>query len=431
MGSRELLLFKTYPKLKEKVPWIPLLTNVPTPIERLTGLERKFDLVDGQIFLKRDDKNHDVYGGNKLRKFEFIFGDVIKKKKKGVVSYGGIGTNHGLACAIVCKKLSPSLKCHLFLYNQPLTWHVQRSLLLYDYFGSKLHYGKTDVSTFIKTWFFQINHPKYYFILPGGSPLFGRGTPLGIIGFINAILELHEQIKNGVMPEPDVIFIAGSTTGTAAGLIAGCKLLGLKSIVYPVVVYKDFLANSSNVARNANKALKYLRKKDNSFPKIEVTEKDFEFIKGYLGSGYGVKTIKSQNAVDTVYKLEGQEKGFHLETTYTGKAMAAMFDFLKKEENKSKIVLFWNTYNSNDLDLYVKETDFNYQKLPTKFHKFFNNDNFQCWQITECPTEIREECKAYLNQEYRFWKITNCSLDKTKSKKAFETLSKLINLEEA
>ena len=40
--------------------------------------------------------------------------------------------------------------------------------------------------------------------------------------------------------------------------------------------------------------------------------------------------------------------------------MAVMFDFLKKEENKSKIVLFWNTYNSNDLDIYVKETDFNY-----------------------------------------------------------------------
>lgn len=428
MQRTEPLLFTIYPNLKGRIPWIPLLTNIPTPIERLTDLERMFNLKGGQIYIKRDDKSHDVYGGNKLRKFEFIFGDVIKKKKKGVVSYGGIGTNHGLACAIVCKKLN--LRCNLFLYNQPLTWMVQRSLLLFDYLGAKLHYGKTDVNTFIKTWFFQIFHPKYYFILPGGSPLFGRGTSLGTIGFIDALLELNEQIVKGIIPEPDAIFIAGGTTGTAAGLIAGCKLLGLKSIVYPVAVYKDFLANSFNTARNANKALKFLRKMDHNFIKIKVTENDFYFIKGYLGSGYAVNTVKSQNAVDTVYRLEGQKRGFHLETTYTGKAMAAMFDFLGKKENKSKIVLFWNTYNSNDLDHYVKSTEFNYQKLPNKFHKFFNNIIFQCWQITECPTEIREKCRAYLNQEYRFWKITKCSLDKTKSEKALEVLSKLIKLED-
>ncbi|MHA1194395.1 MAG: hypothetical protein ACTSP9_19275, partial [Promethearchaeota archaeon] len=82
---------------------------------------------------------------------------------------------------------------------------------------------------------------------------------------------------------------------------------------------------------------------------------DFEMIKGYLGSNYGVKTAKGQQAVDLVYELEGKKLGFKLETTYTGKAMAAMFDFFEKEENKSKKVLFWNTYNSNDLDRYLRE----------------------------------------------------------------------------
>ncbi|MFX0042225.1 MAG: 1-aminocyclopropane-1-carboxylate deaminase/D-cysteine desulfhydrase [Candidatus Hodarchaeota archaeon] len=431
MEREEPLLFKKYPNLKENIPWIPLLTNVPTPVERLTKLEQYFDLKNGQIYIKRDDKNHHIYGGNKLRKFEFIFGNTIKKKKNSIVTYGGIGTNHGLACLITCNILKPPLKCDLFLFNQPLTWHVQRSLLLYYFFGAKLHFGKTDVRTFIKALFFWIFHRKYDFILPGGSPLFGRGTPLGIVGFIEAIFELNDQIKKGQLPEPDIIFVAGSTIGTAAGLVAGCKLLGLKTKVYAVAVYKKFLANSSNLARNANKALKYLYKKDKTFPKIKVVKGDFELIKGYLGSDYGIKTIRGQKAVDIVYDLEGKERGFNLETTYTGKAMAGMFDFLEKEENKNKIVLFWNTYNSNDLDNYIKETQFDYKKLPRKFHKFFDITKFQCWQITNCPDRIKMDCPAYLNHEYRFWKVTDCLLDDEMQKKAFKELKNLIKLEDA
>jgi D-cysteine desulfhydrase len=257
------LLFKEYPRLKEKVPWIRLLSNMPTPIERLHELEKHLNMDKGQIFIKRDDKNHHIYGGNKLRKFEFIFGNaILKKKKNAIVTYGGIGTHHGLASAVLCNKFDPPLKCDLFLFNQPLTWHVQRSLLLYDYFRAKLHLGKTDIFTFIKAIFFWIFHRKYEFILPGGSLLFGRGTPLGVVGFIEAILELNEQVKKGQIPEPDLIFLASASTGTAAGLVAGCKLLGLKTKVYPVAVYKKLLANASNLARNANKALKYLHKRD-------------------------------------------------------------------------------------------------------------------------------------------------------------------------
>jgi len=82
MEIKEPELFKSYPGLKEKVPWIPLLTTVPTSIDRLTELENYLDITDGEIYIKRDDKDHYIYGGNKLRKFEFIIGDAIKRKKK-------------------------------------------------------------------------------------------------------------------------------------------------------------------------------------------------------------------------------------------------------------------------------------------------------------------------------------------------------------
>ena len=106
MVQPEPILFKQYPSLREKIPWIPLLINTPTPIERLNNLEDYLNLDKGQIFIKRDDKNHPIYGGNKLRKFEFIFGKILRYNYKGVLTTGGIGTNHGLACTIVCNKLS-------------------------------------------------------------------------------------------------------------------------------------------------------------------------------------------------------------------------------------------------------------------------------------------------------------------------------------
>lgn len=430
MESKVPYLFEHYPNLKEKVPYISLLTNLPTPVERLKELEKKFDLTDGAIYIKRDDKNHHIYGGNKLRKFEFIFGDAIREKKKGIVTMGGIGTNHGAASAIVCSMLEPSLKCELFLFPQPLTWHVQRSLLLYDYFGAKLHLGEKDKSTFMEFINWQKRNPNYYLMFPGGSPIMGTGSSLGTVGFINAIFELKTQIDEGIVPEPDAIFIPGASTGSAAGLIVGCKLLGLKTKVHIVATYGDIGANPLTAKKNANLAINFLQECDKSIPNVKVTKEDFVFIKGYLGSDYGVKTVQGQNAVDELYEKEGKKKGFILETTYTGKTMAAMFDWLKEENNKSKNVLFWNTYNSNDLDKYIKETNFNYKKLPKEFHQFYEK-RFQCWQITNCPLEIREKCPAYLSHEYRFWKVAKCKLDAEKISKAKEELSNVIKLEDA
>lgn len=423
------ILFEVYPNLKGKIPWISLLTNLPTPVDRLTELEKELNLNGGEIYIKRDDKNHHIYGGNKLRKFEFIFGEAVKRKKKGMITLGGIGTNHGIACAIISKELK--LKCHLFLSQQPLTWHVQRSLLLYDYFGAKLHLSKSFEFGILKSLLFRLFHPKYYLMSLGGTPLFGIGTSMGTIGFINAMFELKNQIDKNIIPEPDIIFVAAGSTGTGAGLLAGCKLLGLKTYVKFINVSRDIVVNNSAVIKNANKAIKYLRKYDKSIPDIKVTLDDFEIVQGYVGSNYGVKTLRGQKAVDLVEVLEGKKRDFKLETTYTGKTMAALIDYLKEEKNNSKKVLFWNTYNSNDLDKYLKETNFNYKKLPKKFHKFFEGVIFQCWQIVDCPEEIREKCPAPYNHEYRFWKVTECKLDENNRNKARKDLEEVLKIEEA
>jgi D-cysteine desulfhydrase len=318
----------------------------------------------------------------------------------------------------------------LFLSLQPLTWHVQRSLLLYNYFGAKIHFTKSFELGLLKSLLFKLFHPKHFLMSIGGSPILGIGTPLGSIGFINAMFELKNQIDHGLLTEPDIIFVAAGSSGTSSGLTAGCQLLGLKTKVYAVNVSQDIVVNPKAIVKIAKKAIKYLRKRDNSVENVDITEENFDIIKGYLGSGYGIKTIKSQNAVDLIYELEGKKSDFKLETTYTGKTMAAMLDFLEKEENKSKTVLFWNTYNSNDLDKYLRETKFDYEKLPKKFHKYYENKLFQCWQLTDCPKEIKNKCPAYLNHEYRFWKVTECKLEKDTHSIIKDKLSNVIKLEE-
>jgi len=429
MENKKPILFDVYPNLEGKVPWLPLLTGIPSKVDRLKELEKHLNLKGGAIYIKRDDKVHNIYGGNKPRKFEFIFGEALLKKKKGIITLGGIGTNHGIACAIITKELG--LKCELFLSLQPLTWHIQRSLLLYNYFGAKLHFTKSFELGILKSLLFRLFHPKYFLMSIGGSPILGIGTPLGSIGFINAIFEVKKQIEQGLLPEPDCIFVAAGSSGTSAGLIAGCQLLGLKTKVYAVNVSQDIVVNPRAIIKIAKKAIKYLRKRDVSVENVDIPVESYEIIKGYLGSGYGVKTIKSQSAVDLIYDLEGRKGCFKLETTYTGKTMAAMLDFLGKEENKSKTVLFWNTYNSNDLDKYLRETKFEYQKLPKKFHKYYTRKSFQCWQVTECPEDIKNKCAAYLNHEYRFWKVSECQLEESKKEKAKNYLKEIIQLEDA
>ena len=64
-----------------------------------------------------------MYGGNKVRKLEFILAEARKRNTRHIVTFGGIGTNHGLATAIFCDRLG--IDCTLLLFRQPVTGHVK------------------------------------------------------------------------------------------------------------------------------------------------------------------------------------------------------------------------------------------------------------------------------------------------------------------
>jgi D-cysteine desulfhydrase len=419
-------LLERFPGLK-RLPFVPLMDGIPTPVQRLERLSAEYPGFD--VWIKRDDICSSIYGGNKPRKFEFLLADALAKKKNKIITAGGTGTNHGLATVLFAKALG--LKSKIYMFDQPLTWGVQKKLLMYLGLDTEIELVHGYGHLLFKGLYNAMFHPRTFMMLPGGSPLFGIGSVLGCIGFVNAGFELKEQIDAGAMPEPDYIYIAAGSTGSSSGLILGCHLAGLKTKVVAVQVSDGTITNPASIERNIKKTSSVLHKLDPAIPVASlVHDRDFLFVSGYLGSKYACVTKSGLQAVDKVAEFEG-DLGFHLETTYTGKACAAMLDFMADPEHKGPAtILFWNTYNSKDLTELAK--GFEYQKLPRALRKYFDT-RLTCWQNKSCPDEVREVCPAYFNDDNRCWNVMakagedTSECDACPAKKAIEENSPIEN----
>ena len=201
------------------------------------------------------------------------------------------------------------------------------------------------------------NNNDLYFHGSGGS------TPLGILGFVNAVLELKDQINNGEIPEPDYIYTACGSMGTTAGLALGIKLAGLKSIIYGIKVSNS--PNIDGIIRLANKGWNLLVKNDKKIPKI--TYEHLQLDGGYFGEHYGKPTKECLEAVKLLKEIEN----IPLEPTYTGKTMAGLIGNAQNEKMKlkDKTILFWNTFNSRDFSEILRTMD--YHDLPKELHWVF------------------------------------------------------------
>ncbi|MCE7743015.1 MAG: pyridoxal-phosphate dependent enzyme [Candidatus Heimdallarchaeota archaeon] len=351
---QEIPLFRAYPKLVS-VPWVSVV-NSPTPVHKMEELTRILD--NGEIWVKRDDLTHETYGGNKLRKYEFVFADVLKKEKKKILTQGSIGTNHGLATAVHAKRFG--LKTHLFLLEQEPSPTVLENLLCHHYFGAKLSLLKNKLHRKLAVKTKLLLDRKAYSVVIGAS------SPLGTLGFVNAAFELKEQIDKKLIPEPDKIFITVGSFATCAGLVLGLELAQLKSQVIGIGVTDPSWSSKEATLDLATKALELMRSKDSSIPDVsKKLSKRLVVDHSYFGGKYGVSTEEALEAIELAKKDE-----LKLEYVYTGKTLGGLIDYSRKSKiSKNEVILYWNTKSSADLTPYVKEMK--YQDLPKKFHKFF------------------------------------------------------------
>jgi 1-aminocyclopropane-1-carboxylate deaminase/D-cysteine desulfhydrase-like pyridoxal-dependent ACC family enzyme len=359
-------LFEQYPLLREKLAYVPLC-EFPTPVQKLERLGAELGI--SQLYIKRDDLSGKVYGGNKPRKLEFLLGNALHSKVKEVITFGGAGSNHALATAIYARHVG--LRSISMLMPQPNAQYVRRNLLMSHYCGAELHLCGAEMESmrniplvFTATAYQLLRH-KFksghfpQLIPPGGS------SPLGVIAFVNAALELKKQITDGEMPEPEYIYVACGTMGTASGLIIGLRAANLNSRVVSVKVTSEKFVNARKMSQLVSKTNSLLHSLDTSFPRFKSPEEDVDIRHDYFGKQYALFTRKGMKAVSLMRSYEG----IKLDGTYTGKTLAALIDDAQNGRVQGKSVLFWNTLNSRDISDVISSID--YRGLPHDFHRYF------------------------------------------------------------
>ncbi len=325
--------------------------NLPTPVE-------KHGLKDCVLYIKRDDLISKEYSGNKTRKLEYTLADACSQEKKIINTVGAIGSNHCLATATFSRKIG--LACRLFLFQQPVTEHVRMTLSMYQKLGAEILYRGSYAKTFSNFYLNSLVAGKTEYHLPAGG-----SSAIGNLGFVNAALELRDQVEAGEIPQPDYLVVATGSMGTTAGLSVGLKLAGLATKIKAVrVIDRHYgplpVVTEGTLLRKCRQLTGYLR--TNLGLSIE-SGGNTDLMHDYFGKGYGYETPEGLKAMQIMRKLD-----LSCETTYSAKAFAAALDLARKE--KMKTVLYWHTLNSVKFDM--EDSDSRLQLLPADLKKIFS-----------------------------------------------------------
>ena len=355
-------LFREFPLLGEKLSHIPL-GEFPTPVNELPRLGGELGV--GRLYIKRDDLSGLVFGGNKVRKLEFLLGDAICDGAKEIMTFGAAGSNHALATALYARKAG--LGSISMLTPQPNARYVRRNLLMSHATGAEMHHYDGSEAIREGTAAQLLAHKENTGALPRSIPL-GGTTPLGATGFVNAAFELRDQVCGGLLPEPDLLYVTLGSMGTAVGLLLGLRAAGLRTRMQAVRVVADSVANPDAVRGLFLETNTLLHSTDPSFPLFKFPGEDFTIREEFFGERYALFTPESMEAMHLMRRAEN----ISLDGTYTGKTLSSLVQDARNGKLRGKTVLFWNTLNSRDITEYIKDVD--YHELPESLHQYFEED---------------------------------------------------------
>jgi 1-aminocyclopropane-1-carboxylate deaminase/D-cysteine desulfhydrase-like pyridoxal-dependent ACC family enzyme len=316
--------------LANRFPFQKLIQN-PTPVHALPLVGEWIGHT--QLFVKREDVTAPGYGGNKVRNLEFILGAAIHSRAHKVVTLAPRGSNFIAALAAQAARIG--MPVEVFQFNPASSALIDMQDQFTRRWGTKVHEFHAGLySGVIGGELAMRLEPNAFRISPGGS------SALGVLGHIQAVFELAEQIRKGEIPEPHIIVVGAGTCGTLAGLIAGVKLAGLRTQIIGVRCVDKIVCNRFRVARLANAALKLL----GSRLKIRHSDVDLRDI-GRIA--YGQPLAQSDQLIRDVRVLSGIE----LDTTYTTKVFTFLRRAAAQGELAARNVLLWNTFSPAALQI--------------------------------------------------------------------------------
>jgi D-cysteine desulfhydrase len=318
-------LFRRFPPLAHRIPHLPL-TDLPTPVERLA-------LGDAVLWVKRDDRSGAEYGGNKVRKLEFLLGAAREAGVPRLITAGAAGSHHCLATTVYGRRHGFDLT--LVLFPQPVTPHVREVLSAVAVRGAEIHPVPRMELVPAGLLRERLRHRRSgcAVIPPGGS------SPEGTLGYVSAGLELAAQVEAGEMPAPDVIHMAAGTLGTAVGIAIGLEMAGVPSRVHAVRVVGRLVANRRTLRGLVRRTLARLSASGATVPEAGRVLARIELSGRHLGGGYGVPTPAGEAAI-----REGRDAGLVLDSTYTGKVAAAALAAARAQPGK--VHLYWHTLSA-------------------------------------------------------------------------------------
>jgi 1-aminocyclopropane-1-carboxylate deaminase/D-cysteine desulfhydrase-like pyridoxal-dependent ACC family enzyme len=313
------------------------LADLPTPVEPIESLTER---AGAKIWIKRDDLTSPRYGGNKVRKLEYVLGEALAQRADTLITAGAAGSHHALATTIFAEDIG--FPVHAVTMPQRATTHVEENLRALLALGAEVHpVGSAPamiakMATLSARLRLRGRHP--FTIPPGGSSV------AGVIGHVEAGLELARQMEAGVAPEPDALFVPFGTGGTLAGLAIGFAAAGITTRLIGVRVVPRVIARKARVGAMIKATVRHLRSLDERFPDVaETARAHVEIDHEEFGEGYGASTSAGRNAE----RIAKEHLGLTLEPTYTAKALAAMLR-RARDDLGDKNILYVHTLSSFD-----------------------------------------------------------------------------------
>jgi L-cysteate sulfo-lyase len=306
------------------------LADLPTPLEpmkRLTGH------LDGpRLWVKREDVMGLGFGGNKLRKLDYVLHEAVASGADTVVSGGVVQSNSQRQVAAAAAKLG--LQCHLAVYHgriEPPTpeYKTSGNAFLNRLFGAHLHdvawTGDRNAAIRMLVGDLEAQGRRPYFVP------YGVSNALGAIAYATTIAEIELQAAQSGFAPAAIVHCTGSA-GTQAGLVVGAAVAMPKTQIVGIDIDAEPARVRSDVVAFAREASNLLE--------VPFVEAMVEVIAGHAGPSYGVPHEATIEAI----RLAGRLEGLPLDPVYSGKGLAGLIALIRQGRwRKDEDVIFLHT----------------------------------------------------------------------------------------
>jgi D-cysteine desulfhydrase len=284
----------------------------PTPIVRAPALS---DELGAEIWVKVEE-DCGAWGGNKVRKLEYLLADARSRGIRRLTSWG-VGTSNW-SSAVALHGALQGFEVRLFLWGE-LPEGYER--LYRDLATEVIPIGRLRLSAGIATGLVLSHRGDQLVLPPGGS------GPIGDTGSMHAGEEVAAAVNSGEIPRPELVFVALGTCGTSAGLAAGMELGGLH---VPVVGVKVAAWPYGNIALARWKTRRLVKRRSSTTNPVMIADTR------YFAPGYAQPNDASNEAQEL-----GRLDGFELDGTYAAKAFASLVTHARAKRGDS--LLFVHT----------------------------------------------------------------------------------------